>query len=264
MEVSELASTISRFLETAPLNRVDRIGIDRIFDSPLVAVAKADDPLFDELKEEHVVGPHHFRPSEWMERAVSVISYFLPFSEQVRRANRKPGLPAMEWLFARMAGENCNDMVRKLIVRGLRETGADAVVPVLDERFSMVDQTSNWSERHVAYVAGLGTFGLGRSLITQKGTAGRFGSVITDSHIAATTRPYDSYDEYCNSCGVCIDRCPSGAIREEGKEVAVCAEWGIEQVQLVFGGLYGCGKCQVAVPCESGIPVRKGAGSVGR
>lgn len=32
--------------------------------------------------------------------------------------------------------------------------------------------TSVWSERHVAYVCGLGTFGLSRGLITEKGQCG--------------------------------------------------------------------------------------------
>ena len=41
------------------------------------------------------------------------------------------------------------------------------------------DYASNWSERHVAYVCGLGTFGC-QGLITSKGLAGRFGSIITD------------------------------------------------------------------------------------
>ena len=36
---------------------------------------------------------------------------------------------------------------------------------------------STWSERHVAYVSGLGTFGLSGGLITAKGQAVRLGSV---------------------------------------------------------------------------------------
>jgi len=45
------------------------------------------------------------------------------------------------------------------------------MAPALDKRFVITDLQSNWSERHVAFIAGLGTFGLSRSLITPLGTA---------------------------------------------------------------------------------------------
>jgi epoxyqueuosine reductase len=38
---------------------------------------------------------------------------------------------------------------------------------------------SSWSERHAAYAAGLGTFGLCDGLITARGKAVRFGSIIS-------------------------------------------------------------------------------------
>lgn len=47
----------------------------------------------------------------------------------------------------------------------------------------MVDKEhiySNWSQRHVGYIAGLGTFGLNNMLITDQGTCGRFYSLITN------------------------------------------------------------------------------------
>ena len=39
---------------------------------------------------------------------------------------------------------------------------------------------SNWSQRHIAYAAGLGTFGMNNMLITQNGCCGRFYSLVTD------------------------------------------------------------------------------------
>ena len=68
----------------------------------------------------------------------------------------------------------------------LQGQGYLAVAPVISEAFVIhwegVDQAprSTWSERHVAYAAGLGTFGLSRGLITARGIAMRCGSVVTD------------------------------------------------------------------------------------
>ena len=73
----------------------------------------------------------------------------------------------------------------------LEEQGVHVCIPAIDERFAQkitpfvegepsrmgLHIASDWSERHAAYAAGLGTFGLTRALITEKGIAGRFGSL---------------------------------------------------------------------------------------
>ena len=114
---------------------------------------------------------------------------------------------------------------------------------------------SNWSERHAAFAAGLGTFSLTRGLITKRGMAGRFGSVIVDLPLEVSPRPYREPYEYCIRCGACARRCPAGAISlERGKEQAPCKAYLGRQKQL-YAPRYGCGKCQTAVPCEAGIPI---------
>ena len=56
------------------------------------------------------------------------------------------------------------------------------------------------------------------------------------------------------SCGTCIARCPVDAISlEKGKEHAPCSAL-LDQSQIIHAPRYGCGLCQTAVPCESGIP----------
>ena len=82
---------------------------------------------------------------------------------------------------------------------------------------------STWSERHAAYAAGLGTFGVCDGLITPKGKAMRVGSVIACLQVPPTPRPYadDEYRAYClfysqGLCGQCIPRCPVGALSAEG------------------------------------------------
>ena len=125
---------------------------------------------------------------------------------------------------------------------------------------------TDWSERHVAYAAGLGTFGLSKGLITAKGMAGRIGSVITDAPFAPTPRPYSSPFEYCTICGACQARCPAGAIDKSkgcalGKDQTICGPYVMGSKLPPHGPKqlvrYGCGKCQVCVPCETGIPAQK-------
>lgn len=230
-----------------------------IYDSPLVAFAAADDPLFEQLKQPDVVGPEHLSPREWLPGARSVISYFLPFTKEVRRSNRVPGLPSEEWVSSRIDGEVFNDALRRSLVALIQEMGAQGVAPVLDPRFKVKSVVSNWSERHVAYIAGLGTFGLHKGLITTKGCAGRFGSVVTSLELIPTPRPFTTHFQYCpwltdGKCGVCIERCPSGAITLEGKNKLICKNYLDKEILPKFKPRYGCAKCQIAVPCEQRIP----------
>lgn len=254
MERYYISEKLDHFLRTTPLNRVEEIGLTQIFDSPLIGISSAQDPLFAELKKPEVISPHYLSPQEWLDGAQTVISYFLPFSSQIRDANRGEGLPATEWLYGRIEGEALNNAVRNFLIGLLKENGATALAPAQDLRFSVVNRRSNWSERHVAFISGLGTFGLGKFLITEKGCAGRYGSIITTEFIQATLRPYTEIYEYCTMCGECIPRCPSGAISMEGKDLTICSGYIDEKIKPRFAPRYGCGKCQISVPCESCIP----------
>ena len=254
MDQRELIGFLGSFLDDSPLNRIEEIGINRIFDEPLVGIADAKDSLFIKLKEPEVIGPNHLLPLEWLSEAESVISYFLPFSKPMRKANYSPGLPATEWVYGRIEGEICNEGLRKHLVSEFLCQGYSALAPALDSRLAQVKKRSNWSERHVAFIAGLGTFGLSKLLISAKGCAGRYGSIIVSQKLQPTPRSYQDVYEYCTKCWQCIERCPSGAIKKEGKDITICSKYGDTVIKPRFAPRYGCGKCQTTVPCEAGIP----------
>lgn len=239
-----------------------------IYEPALVGCAAADDPVFESFRQEEVIGPFYRLPGSWLAEAGTVISYFLPFSNIVRETNYRGESPSLEWLHARFLGEKFNNSLRRYLVAALETEGHKAVAPLLEEGYAQ-DYTlfiSNWSERHAAYAAGLGSFGLHRGLITPRGVAGRFGSVITDLKLVPTPRPSTSHTANCpfleqEQCGECIARCPSGAISPEGKDKGTCyaliREKNIGRETLDrFGYPHSaCGKCQVDVPCEKGIPM---------
>lgn len=254
MELLDLMVLAEEFAGESPLNRVEELGIARIYDAPLMGLADALDPLFGKLQEPSVVGEHHLLPRDWLPEAKTVISYFLPFSWDIREANRTRGLPATKWLYGRIEGEAFNNALRQYLVEELSKDGGRALVPPMDPRYKITANRSNWSERHVAFIAGLGTFGLSKSLITQKGSAGRYGSVLTDQEMVITSRPYKDVYEYCNYCYACIDRCPAEAIKTEGKDISLCAQYIDNEIRPRYAPRYGCGKCQTAVPCEEAIP----------
>ena len=120
------------FVLNSPENFVADLGMMRIFEPPLVAVASAQDLFWERLKQPEVVGPQHLSPTEWLSGARSVISCFLPFTEPVRLANRTQGWPATEWLYGRYEGEAFNQSVRRFLVDAVQKAGGRAVAPALD------------------------------------------------------------------------------------------------------------------------------------
>jgi len=227
-----------------------------MYERPLVGVSSACDPLYTECKKAHVVGEHHLLPTEWLDNAKSVISIFNPFTGQIKDSNAGGGMPSLEWLHGRIEGQDYIVAAAQALAERLRLQGGRAVVPVADERFAVYKEPkifSTWSERHAAYIAGLGTFSLNRAVITQQGIAGRFCSVVTDLDLAADERQYTGLYEYCSLCGACAQACPATAINKHGKAHVPCFSF-LETVNQQYPSYYGCGKCQCGMPCESGIP----------
>jgi len=248
-------------IATSELNLLNDDHRYRIFDAPLIGIASADDPLFETFLKPNVIGADFMVPDRWLIGAKSVISWFLPFTQEIRDTNRKLGVPSREWVFSKRDGEALNVATRRFMVEHCRLQGYEAVAPMLDARFKIIHNVSNWSERHIAYAAGLGTFGLHRGLITEKGTAGRFGSIVTTLPLTPTPRLYQSHQEYClffakGTCGQCISRCPCGAIAASGKDVPACATYLDKVVVPLYNSTDACAKCYVGVPCEARNPMR--------
>ena len=174
---------------------------EKLFEAPILGIGSAEDALFTEYKKPEVVGPWFLTPTEWMESARTVVSLFFPFTQAVKKSNwTYTDGPSPLWLHGRIEGqEYLNSYMRRLKER-LEALGLEACVPGLDARFVKIvagrnftgyagisEKTfgSNWSERHAAYVCGLGTFGLSKGLITDKGMAGRFVSVLISEELPA-------------------------------------------------------------------------------
>lgn len=228
----------------------------RMYERPLVGVSSAQDKIYKKYIKPDIVGENYMLPSEWLDSAKSVISIFNPFTMNIKDSNAGGDMPSPEWLHARIEGQEYVVAAAQSLVEHIRSMGGQAIVPIADERFEVYREPkiySNWSERHAAYISGLGTFSLNRAIITKKGIAGRFCSVITDIALTADKREYTGLYDNCSMCGACRRACPADAINKNGKAHAPCYTF-LEKVNKQYLSYYGCGKCQCGVPCESGIP----------
>jgi len=250
------------------------------FDPPLVGLSRADDPMWERIVTQ--IGPPHWRPDQAFAlafpqkpaaaRELAIVSWILPQTKATRDDHRRSkDRPSRRWSLARHYGEQVNERLRRRIVEILTSQGLDAVAPVLLPewdygRSATAGIASNWSERHAAFAAGLGTFGLSDGLITARGKAVRVGSVLVRADWPATPRPYgDDHRAYClhfstGRCDVCARRCPAGAIGPDGHDKEACKAY-IRSVTAPFVAaeqlgfpVNSCGLCQTGVPCEARIP----------
>ena len=256
--------------------------LKKAWSEPIVGFSNGADPIYDDFKKH--VGEFHWTPSEIFSKIypqlfftpdeLAVISWILPQTKTTKADHRKASkIPTESWMRSRIFGEKINEKLRLYVEDKLKQSGYEAVAPILTPNWKEMSSekfnfTSKWSERHAAYAAGLGTFGLCDGLITPVGKAIRVGSVIAKIQIPSSQRPYRHHQAYClfysqNACGKCIARCPAGALSKEGHDKHKCNNH-IQNVvapyvkdNFGFPGRGGCGLCQTRVPCESRIPSLK-------
>jgi len=275
---SLIRNEIIRFVREGPENCFPNSD-QPYFEEPLIGFAAANDPLFSDYKK--IIGKFHLTPAKIMENvygvgigeAKTVISWILPISETARASNRtKDRIPSREWALTRAYGEHYNTLLRMHLAETIGFWGVQAVAPLLSGMWRpvmdpRVGMASTWSERHAAYAAGLGTFSLNDGFITDKGIAHRCGSIVINEIISPTKRTcHDPWSNcmYCRegTCGICIKRCPVGAISHQGHDKVKCQSYVYGELRKSAGELYGvmetgCGLCQTKVPCESRIPFGK-------
>ncbi|MBU1196830.1 MAG: epoxyqueuosine reductase [Proteobacteria bacterium] len=279
MTKDQISNMIRDFIQNSVLNALHNENNDPAWDDFLVGFASGADPLWQQYKE--YVGAFHWTPWEVFNQhcpdknvsaeQLTVISWILPQREQVRKLNAEAQIfPDEAWARVRVYGEAFNIALRKHLVEKFEASKIAAVAPMLVPNWTVVKSSrfsyaSSWSERHAAHAAGLGTFGLCDGLITQKGKAMRAGSVVVNLKLEPTVRTYSSHQAYClfyaqGTCKKCMERCPVQAISEKGHDKEKCRQHLVQSAAYVkktfgFDG-YGCGLCQVGVPCEHMIPVK--------
>lgn len=246
-----LKSEISRYIEMYCSEK----GIEPLWEEPLVGFADANDPGFPMLKV--LVHAAHHLPRDILPGATVVVSYFLPFKESLAKENIGGNTPADSWGFAYVETNRLAEGLGEHLASVVRSMGYPAVSPKDVKR---VEGTivSRWSQRHIARMAGLGTFGLNNMLITDNGCCGRFYSIVTgldvepDGPLLEENCPYKAN----RSCGMCMKRCVSGALTPEGFNRHLCDGTSAANSSK-FEGVSVCGKCIVGMPCSYRNPRRR-------
>jgi epoxyqueuosine reductase QueG len=162
-----LKAELVRFVCGEVQNSEDR----SFFREPLVGFASVADPLFLRLPE--VVGQHHIQPQDLLPSALTVMAFFIPFAPGIVFANRGQTV-AREWAEAYVKTNALINSICEKTITLLSDKGIEANSVQATHTYDPETLLASWSHRSVGFVAGLGSFGLNRMLITPKGCAGRY------------------------------------------------------------------------------------------
>ncbi|MCD4698111.1 MAG: hypothetical protein K8S16_17940, partial [Bacteroidales bacterium] len=184
---NNIETEIKNFVKDSPSNSLFKNG-KKAWDEPIIGFASGNDPIFEDYK--IIISPDYWLPIDFLNsdqnikvdsNCCNVICWILPITEDT--ANKSKGkvkIPSEEWIGTREFGEEFNDNLRRYVVNYLKGKNYKAVAPVFHENWIRANHVisgycNRWSERHTAYVCGLGTFGFCDGLITEKGKAVRIG-----------------------------------------------------------------------------------------
>ncbi|MHA1561711.1 MAG: hypothetical protein ACTSPA_06250, partial [Promethearchaeota archaeon] len=196
--------------------------------------AQGSDPLF--LKYKEIIGKYHFTPAElWSSfdflprnihpEEISVLSFGFSFSDDIKEEGSKSQISPPElYLIARNYADTTINTALVTVQQFLVDLGFNVALCNQSHIVEYVGYSSSWSERHIAYAAGLGSFSLTDAFISDYGTNIRLGSIITDARLYFVDK----------SCKKCIERCPINAISEQGHDKELCHQYGQKIAQQMM------------------------------
>lgn len=229
---------------------VKAAGRPDLFREPLFAISSAQDKRYPELKT--IIGEWHRDPQELLSDANSVISIFVPFTEAVVNTVLTDEPVSRIWGEAYVELNNLFEKIGREVVAYLQAQGFSALSMAATHTFDPETLRSAWSHRSAAAIGGLGSFGVNRMLFTEKGSAGRYGSILTSAKLEGSTSPAPDYCLYRidGSCLLCLANCPVDALAVDGFDQFACHAHLLKNADRLadIGFCDVCGKCVANCP----------------
>jgi epoxyqueuosine reductase QueG len=233
--------------------------INKLWKEPIIEIIPAIDEKLNILKE--AVSMEHLMPCDILSDAKSIISFFIPFQDNVIDSNLNGKMASDEWVIAYIKTNELikiiNDKIEKLMEQHGYKTGT---IPAT-HNFDTEKLVSNWSHRHIAYIAGIGTFGINNMIITKNGCCGRLGSIIINYELSEYKQTHGIKEKCLNkingSCGICRQKCIANAYENLKFDRYKCYKQCLKNAENNKKTGYAdvCGKCLVGLPCSKREPL---------
>ncbi len=225
---------------------------DDLYREPILGISTADDPLYLKLKE--LIGSWHKTPVELFSEAKAVISYFVPFTKEVTKSPTTAADIAPQWAEAYVVINDAFEGINDKLSSYLQDHGYGSYKIAATHTYDPKVLKSLWSHRSAAVVSGLGQFGANTLVITDKGSSGRFCTLLTSAPIAPTAyqTPVYCFYEKDGTCLNCVKKCPVSALEANNVDKFNCHDnvlmVNAKLVEATIGFADACGKCISSCP----------------
>jgi epoxyqueuosine reductase QueG len=233
-----------------------------LWKEPIIEIISAQDEKLNTLKES--VSSEHLMPFDILPDARSIISFFIPFQDEIVTSNIGGTRASKEWALAYIKTNDLIKTINNRIEALMEKSGNKAGKIPATHNFDTERLISNWSHRHIAHIAGMGTFGINNMLITRNGCCGRFGSIVISYGFENYT--VKETKERClhkinGSCGMCQKKCEMNAYKAGIFNRQRCYTKCLENAEYhkSLGYADVCGKCLAGLPCSTKDPSEKSA-----
>ena len=200
-------------------------------------------------------------PTELLKNAKSVIVVGLNYKPQIQLKNNTKTNTTTGKIASYAQYEDYHAFIKKRL-RYL----VDFIVPEInrDINFKICVDSVPLAERALAVRAGLGFIGKNHMLInSQLGCQIFLGEIITNLKL----QPDKPVVRNCSTCSLCIEACPTGALRNDGQfDASRCinyltieykGEMPLELLGKIDNRLFGCEECILVCPYQHKAPVCK-------
>jgi epoxyqueuosine reductase len=257
MDINELRKAVTEFFR----KRTERKQLQDLWREPLLATAEADD-RFDILPE--IASGNHMLPRDLLKTCQSVAVFFIPFTAGVSDSNAEGKFASDAWGLSLALTNGLIQDISEFIRDFLAGYGYKSELTPATYNFDPESLTARWSHKHIAYIAGLGRFGINAQLITPLGCAGRLGSLVTEAGLG--NNPLTGEGELClhktgRECLRCMKTCPVRAVTLKGIDRRRCDKR-IQVNRKRFASepdmpddIEVCAKCVAGMPCSLQSPL---------
>ncbi len=226
------------------------------FGTPIIGYVSCHHPYFDKFFDSGL----SIHPKQIYRAGNTVCAFFVPYSKEVLESNKGGNMPSKEWTKAYFDSMHLCMYLNRIIRDTLDEIGRLHSGTHVPTEWNEEEHKQDWSPKLALLASGLGRMGIGGSIRTELGFAGRASTILIDEHYA----PVDEEELETIDLDHCIEHiktdskflgaddvfisqeainaCPAGAISKDGINQEICQNH-CAKINSYTPSPEVCGKC---------------------
>jgi epoxyqueuosine reductase QueG len=149
---------ITKIIQSTIIDVENSGKLGKMWKDPIIEIISVKNEKLNILKE--VVSSEHLTPYNILSDAKSIVCLFIPFDDSIVKSNINTILASEKWAIAYIRTNELIKTINDNIEILMKQKGYIAGKIPATQKIDEGKILSDWSHRHIAYIAGIGTFGI--------------------------------------------------------------------------------------------------------